>query len=178
MNPLEPPSNLSLTTPLIQEDAHIRIQGNGNDEFDQKLSHKTAKNDGNCWGGDFVEETRKQLWLAGPLIAVGLLTFSLHIISHMVVGHLGELALSGASMATSFAYVTGFSVLVSWVSHFNLSVSCLTFENLHNNWILIVNYGCYYWRFGHCSMKCHIHATKTGGVSWIMGYSSFLEGFL
>ena len=31
----------------------------------------------------------------------------------MFVGHLGELALSGSSMATSFASVTGFSLLVS-----------------------------------------------------------------
>jgi MATE family multidrug resistance protein len=32
----------------------------------------------------------------------------------MFVGHLGELSLSGASMATSFASVTGFSLLVSF----------------------------------------------------------------
>ncbi|KAL2925345.1 Protein DETOXIFICATION 17 [Bienertia sinuspersici] len=39
--------------------------------------------------------------------------FSLQLISIMFVGHLGELPLSGASMATSFASVTGFSLLVS-----------------------------------------------------------------
>lgn len=55
---------------------------------------------------------KKQLWLAGPLFSVGLLQYSLQVVSIMFVGHLGELALSGASMATSFASVTGFNLLV------------------------------------------------------------------
>ncbi|KMS97513.1 hypothetical protein BVRB_5g126270 isoform A [Beta vulgaris subsp. vulgaris] len=67
-------------------------------------------------GKAFQDEVKKQLRLAGPLILVGLLTFSLHIISLMMVGHLGEIALSGASMATSFAYVTGFSLLLGMAS--------------------------------------------------------------
>jgi hypothetical protein len=66
-------------------------------------------------GNGVLDEVRKQLWLAGPLIAVSLLQYCLQVISIMFVGHLGELALSGASMATSFASVTGFSLLVSWV---------------------------------------------------------------
>jgi len=63
---------------------------------------------------DVVEEVKKQLWLAGPLITVTLLNYCLNVISVMFVGHLGELALSGASMATSFASVTGFSLLVCY----------------------------------------------------------------
>ncbi|XP_057464800.1 LOW QUALITY PROTEIN: protein DETOXIFICATION 16-like [Actinidia eriantha] len=63
-----------------------------------------------------VEEVKKQLWLAGPLICVNLLQFCLQLISVMFVGHLGELSLSGASMATSFASVTGFSMLVGMAS--------------------------------------------------------------
>ncbi|KAI6686116.1 hypothetical protein NL676_032029 [Syzygium grande] len=41
-----------------------------------------------------------------------MLQYSVQVISVMFVGHLGELPLSGASMATSFASVTGFSVLL------------------------------------------------------------------
>jgi Na+-driven multidrug efflux pump len=63
--------------------------------------------------GKVTEEIKKQLWLAGPLICVSLLQYSLQLISIMFVGHLGELSLSGASMATSFATVTGFSLFVS-----------------------------------------------------------------
>ncbi|XWS52163.1 hypothetical protein CRYUN_Cryun11dG0043400 [Craigia yunnanensis] len=47
---------------------------------------------------EILAEAKKQLLLAGPRII-------------MFVGHLGNLALSGASMATSFASVTGFSLL-------------------------------------------------------------------
>ncbi|XP_050263142.1 protein DETOXIFICATION 16-like [Quercus robur] len=61
---------------------------------------------------EIVEEAKKQLWLAGPLVSVNLLVNCLQVISVMCVGHLGELALSGAAMATSFATVTGYSFLI------------------------------------------------------------------
>ncbi|KAI3856681.1 hypothetical protein MKX03_026806 [Papaver bracteatum] len=59
-----------------------------------------------------IEEVKKQLWLSGPLVTVNVLQFCIQLISIMFVGHLGELSLSGASMATSFATVTGFSLLM------------------------------------------------------------------
>ncbi|XP_058769457.1 protein DETOXIFICATION 16-like isoform X2 [Vicia villosa] len=65
-----------------------------------------------CISEDVAEETKKQLWLAGPLIAVSLLQYSLQMISIMFVGHLGNLPLSGASLGNSFASVTGYSVLL------------------------------------------------------------------
>ncbi|XP_078176661.1 protein DETOXIFICATION 16-like [Carex rostrata] len=61
-------------------------------------------------------EVKKQLWLAGPMIAGSLLQNVIQMISIMFVGHLGELALSGASMASSFAGVTGYSVLMGSAS--------------------------------------------------------------
>lgn len=61
---------------------------------------------------DIIAEMKKQLWLACPLVLVNLLVNGLQVISIMFVGHLGELALAGASMASSFASVTGFSLLV------------------------------------------------------------------
>ncbi|XP_070018814.1 protein DETOXIFICATION 16-like [Nicotiana sylvestris] len=61
---------------------------------------------------EFFEEVKKLLALAGPLMLVNLLLYFLQVISLMFVGHLGELALSGASLATSFAFVTGYSLLV------------------------------------------------------------------
>lgn len=61
-------------------------------------------------------EVKKQLALAGPLMTVNLLINCLQVISVMFVGHLGELALSGATMATSFASVTGFSLLQGMAS--------------------------------------------------------------
>ncbi|XP_057868198.2 protein DETOXIFICATION 16 [Cryptomeria japonica] len=64
-----------------------------------------------CNGALVWEEVKKQCWIAGPMVLVSLLQYSLQVISVMVVGHVGELALSSASIATSFASVSGFSVL-------------------------------------------------------------------
>lgn len=88
----------------------------------------------NCCRGDFIEEAKKQLWLAGPLVAVSMLQYCLQVISVMCVGHLGELALSSASMASSFGSVTGFSVLVSSISSFIKCVVGLV------HWSTILNY--------------------------------------
>ncbi|XP_076934495.1 protein DETOXIFICATION 16-like [Bidens hawaiensis] len=59
-----------------------------------------------------ILELKHQLKLAGPLCLVSVLQYSLEIISVMFVGRLGELSLSVASMATSFASVTGFSFML------------------------------------------------------------------
>jgi multidrug resistance protein, MATE family len=58
------------------------------------------------------EEVTKQLRLAGPMVVGALLQNVIQMISVMFVGHLGELPLAGASMANSFATVTGLSLLV------------------------------------------------------------------
>ncbi|XAR50239.1 hypothetical protein NMG60_11004509 [Bertholletia excelsa] len=58
------------------------------------------------------EELKKQVKLAGPLVVVSFLQYSLQMISVMFIGHLGELSLSSASLAISFAEVTGFSFLM------------------------------------------------------------------
>ncbi|KAL3751296.1 hypothetical protein ACJRO7_012161 [Eucalyptus globulus] len=63
-------------------------------------------------GASIIEEVKKEVGLSGPLIGVSLLQYSVQVISVMFVGRLGELPLPGASMATSFASVTGFSVLL------------------------------------------------------------------
>ncbi|CAA0813463.1 MATE efflux family protein [Striga hermonthica] len=90
----------SLTSQLV------RIGGKIADENDRSFDGKEAT----------LEELKKQLWLAGPMISVSLLLYCLQLISVMFVGHLGELALSGASMATSFATVTGFSLMMGMAS--------------------------------------------------------------
>lgn len=88
---------MSLDSPLIVEET----KQNNKKEQDRR---------------ELVEEVKKQLWLSGPLISVTLLNFGINLISVMFVGHLGELPLSGASMATSFASVTGFSLLQGMAS--------------------------------------------------------------
>ena len=94
----------ALSSPLIQVCEENGL-GNGRDRIHEKGIRRK----------EILEEVKKQLWLAGPLISVSILQFCLQMISVMFVGHLGELSLSGASMATSFSSVTGFSLLVSWI---------------------------------------------------------------
>ncbi|KAG5522548.1 hypothetical protein RHGRI_034642 [Rhododendron griersonianum] len=108
----------TLRSPLIDNN----IQGHGEGGIHGEIS-KTNTSTIHQKGIDderkknvVVEEVKKQLWLAGPLICVSFLQFCLQLISVMFVGHLGELALSGASMATSFASVTGFSMLQGMAS--------------------------------------------------------------
>ncbi|KAL5544916.1 hypothetical protein UlMin_008700 [Ulmus minor] len=54
------------------------------------------------WQKEFSKEVGRQLWLAGPLFSVGLLHYSLQVISVMFVGHLGELALAGETSFSLF----------------------------------------------------------------------------
>ncbi|XP_047320401.1 protein DETOXIFICATION 16-like [Impatiens glandulifera] len=61
---------------------------------------------------DILNELKKQIKLAGPLIIVSFLQFSLQIISVMFIGHVSELSLAGASLATSFSGVTSFSLML------------------------------------------------------------------
>ncbi|XP_048228450.1 protein DETOXIFICATION 16 isoform X2 [Ricinus communis] len=61
---------------------------------------------------EIITELKKQMRLAGPLVIVSFLQYSLQMISVMFVGRLGVLSLSSASMATSFAGVTGFGFML------------------------------------------------------------------
>ncbi|KAL4363950.1 hypothetical protein GQ457_04G006230 [Hibiscus cannabinus] len=60
----------------------------------------------------FVGETKRVGYLAGPMVAVTISQYLLQVISTMMVGHLGELALSSSAIAISLAGVTGFSLLL------------------------------------------------------------------
>nr|XP_043618171.1 protein DETOXIFICATION 16-like [Erigeron canadensis] len=71
-----------------------------------------SKNRSNFDTPNISAELRQQLMLAGPFIVVSFLQYSFLLTSIMFIGHLGEFALSGASVATSFANVTGFSFMM------------------------------------------------------------------
>ncbi|XP_061994135.1 protein DETOXIFICATION 16-like isoform X2 [Rosa rugosa] len=74
--------------------------------------HALQSTRGQFTKGELFEELKKQLLLAGPLVSSNFLLFGMQVISVMYVGHLGELSLAGASMATSFASVTGLSLII------------------------------------------------------------------
>ncbi|KAE8077228.1 hypothetical protein FH972_015808 [Carpinus fangiana] len=66
--------------------------------------------------GVFTVELKRLSVLAGPMVAVILSQYMLQVISIMMVGHLGELALSSTAIAISLSGVTGFSFLLGMAS--------------------------------------------------------------
>ncbi|KAI4352161.1 hypothetical protein L6164_006439 [Bauhinia variegata] len=63
--------------------------------------------------GGFFEQLKQVSFTAAPMVAVTLAQYLLQFVSLMMVGHLGgELSLSGVALGTSFANVTGFSVIL------------------------------------------------------------------
>ncbi|XP_061351420.1 protein DETOXIFICATION 12-like [Gastrolobium bilobum] len=64
----------------------------------------------------FGLEMRRICHIAGPMVAVISSQYLLQVVSIMIVGHLGELYLSGAALAISLATVTGFSFLMGMAS--------------------------------------------------------------
>lgn len=71
----------------------------------------------------FIEEVKRLGYLAGPMVAVSFSQYMLQVISIMMVGHLGELALSSTAIAVSLAGVTGFSLLVRHLPSLSLRYS-------------------------------------------------------
>ena len=63
--------------------------------------------------GEVKDEGRRLAYVAGPMMLMSLSQYLVQVISSMMVGHLGELALSSTAIATSLTGVTGFSLLVS-----------------------------------------------------------------
>lgn len=80
---------------------------------------------------DIGEEIKTVSWLAGPMVAVVMSQYLLQVISMMMVGHLGQLYLSSAALAVSFACVTGFSLLVCFFLLTLLPLLLFSTEYLH-----------------------------------------------
>ncbi|PKA59709.1 MATE efflux family protein 5 [Apostasia shenzhenica] len=61
--------------------------------------------------GEVTAEARRLGYFAGPMVGVTLSQYLVQVTSSMMVGHLGELSLSSAAIATSLCGVTGYSLL-------------------------------------------------------------------
>lgn len=71
---------------------------------------------------DFAGEVKRVNSIALPLIIVTISQFVLRLSPMFMLGHVDQLSQSSASIATSLANVTGFSVLVSFVLFFPFSL--------------------------------------------------------
>lgn len=89
------------------------VEEESKSSLESPLIHQRPLQDDKCIDkAGMIVELKRQMQLAGPLVLVSFLQYSFQMISVMFVGHLGDLSLSSASMATSFAGVTGFSYMV------------------------------------------------------------------
>lgn len=61
----------------------------------------------------FAGELKRVSYIAMPMVVVSVSQYLLRAASMMMLGHLGDLALSSAAIAISLSNVTGFSLLVS-----------------------------------------------------------------
>ncbi|KAM3284613.1 protein DETOXIFICATION 3 [Capsicum chacoense] len=64
----------------------------------------------------FSEELKKVSYIAIPMVVVTISQRLVRVLSMMMVGHLGELSLSGASIATSLTNFTGLSLIMGMAS--------------------------------------------------------------
>lgn len=88
----------------------------------------------------FCVELKRVGSMAAPMLAANMCQYLLQVVSLMMVGHLGVLvSFSGVAIATSFAEVTGFCVLVksSFISSLFLfhAPACICFSPLSGSLI-------------------------------------------
>ncbi|XP_052486117.1 protein DETOXIFICATION 18 isoform X1 [Gossypium raimondii] len=68
--------------------------------------------DGRWWKNVLdLEEAKKQVLFSLPMIVTNVVYYSITLVSVMFAGHLGELQLAGATLASSWATVTGFAFM-------------------------------------------------------------------
>ncbi|EOY13050.1 MATE efflux family protein ALF5 [Theobroma cacao] len=85
------------TLPLLSEASH------GEEEI----------NEGSCWRKALdLEEAKNQIYFSLPMIITSVFYYSITLVSVMFAGHLGDLELAGATLANSWATVTGFALMV------------------------------------------------------------------
>lgn len=59
-----------------------------------------------------VEEAKKQVLFSLPMILTNIFYYGIPLVSVMFSGHLGDLQLAGATLANSWASVSGFAFMV------------------------------------------------------------------
>ena len=59
------------------------------------------------------KESKEQIVYSLPLVLTNVFYYLVPLVSVMFAGHLGQLQLAGATLANSWAYVSGFAFMVS-----------------------------------------------------------------
>lgn len=102
----------------VMEESLLSKQIDSKVENDDEEQRKNREISWDIYG----KELKRICYLSGPMVAVTSSQYLLQVVSIMIVGHLGELYLSSAALAISFAGVTGFSFLMGMAS--GLETTC------------------------------------------------------
>ncbi|ONI12660.1 hypothetical protein PRUPE_4G177700 [Prunus persica] len=87
----------STATPLLEASGHGDQQGRKGGWWNKLLD---------------MEEAKNQVLFSLPMILTNVCYYMIPLISVMLAGHLGELELAGATLANSWATVTGFALMI------------------------------------------------------------------
>lgn len=98
---MSPNTSSDSSTPLLEASDHHH-----NEEEEET-------NRGCCKNVLDVVEAKTQLLFSLPMILTNVFCYLITLISVMFAGHLGELELAGATLANSWAVVTGLAVMVT-----------------------------------------------------------------
>ena len=114
---------INTATPLLTDH-----EGGGNDRGRRSSSWVQKLID--------VEESKAQIIYSLPMIFTNLFIYCIPLTSVMFASHLGQLELAGATLANSWATVTGFAFMVPFphipqacIHHFPLISSCIDYLN-------------------------------------------------
>ena len=99
---MSPNTSSNSATPLVEASDHHH-----NEEEEEEI------NRGCCMNVLDVVEAKNQLLFSLPMILTNVFYYLITLISVMFAGHLGELELAGATLANSWAVVTGLAVMVT-----------------------------------------------------------------
>ncbi|KAL0450039.1 UNVERIFIED_CONTAM: protein DETOXIFICATION 8 [Sesamum latifolium] len=98
-------------------------------------------------------EAYKVIWLAWPMVVVSVSQYLVQAVPMMMLGHLDELALSSASVATSLSTVTGYSLIFGMACA--LETLCgQAYGAKHYKKVGTFTYGAIIWLFLACMPVC------------------------
>ncbi|KAJ8747573.1 hypothetical protein K2173_014357 [Erythroxylum novogranatense] len=97
-------TSIHTEVPLLDEDDRgLKEEGNINEERRSWWANNKVID---------VEEAKKQIFFSLPMVLTNVFYYLITLVSVMFAGHLGELELAGATLANSWATVTGFAVMI------------------------------------------------------------------
>ncbi|KAK0600746.1 hypothetical protein LWI29_018036 [Acer saccharum] len=102
--------NATATTPLLESAGDSKRRGGGCSRWWSKVLD--------------VEEAKNQVLFSLPMIVTSVSYYAIPLVSVMFSGHLGHLELAGATLANSWAFITGFAFMVTILIYVRIKAVC------------------------------------------------------